>query len=163
MVQLILISYFKIWLSLHPFHVSVCEVNYDVKTNALQITQKVFVDDLEQALFINPADKFDIDNKANKTKFDAILKKYFEENIYVTVNNQSIKVNYLGHEFDDASLWCYLEVGQVTSLHSVKLTNRILFEKFSDQSNIVHIEKDGNVKSFRLTENDDTATVSYDS
>jgi len=149
-------------LAWHPFHVSVCEINYDKQTHALQITQKIFIDDLEQALFPNPSDKINIDNKANKSKFDALLKKYFEQTLGIIVNDQSINFIYLGHELDDTSIWCYLEVEKVIKLNSVKFTNRILFEKFSDQSNIVHIENEGKVRSFRLTENDDTALVNYE-
>ena len=34
-------------MAIHPFHVSVCEIEFDQKTEALQITQRIFLDDIE--------------------------------------------------------------------------------------------------------------------
>ena len=34
----------------HPFHVSVCEIYHNDKTNALEITLKIFIDDFELSI-----------------------------------------------------------------------------------------------------------------
>ena len=41
---------------LHPFHVSVCDVDFKEESKSIQVSQRIFLDDLEKAL----NEKYDI-------------------------------------------------------------------------------------------------------
>ena len=59
-----------LFLSLfHPFHVSVCDVDFNEETKSIQLSQRIFLDDFEQAL----NKKYEI----NLIIDDALSVKYF--------------------------------------------------------------------------------------
>ena len=145
----------------HPFYVSVCEIDYDEKARALQITQKIFLDDLEKGLREYSGENFDIMEKASEYKVNRILEAYYPEKMQVKVNGKTRTFNYLGSEIEEDAMWCYLEIEKVRNLKSMEVTNTVLFEIFEDQSTILHIQKSGKTRSFRLTNNETTAQLSF--
>lgn len=156
MLKTVVINLLLILLTGHPFHVSVCEIAYDEETRALQITQKIFLDDLELGLREYSGERFDITEKASEDKVNKLLEAYYPEKMQVLVNGKTRTFRYLGFEIEEDAMWCYLEIEKVRNLKSLEVTNTILFEIFEDQSTILHIQKSGKIRSFRLS-NDDTA------
>ncbi len=41
---------YSLFFFLHPIHISVSEINYSEKDKALQITSRIFIDDLELSI-----------------------------------------------------------------------------------------------------------------
>lgn len=146
---------------IHPFHVSVCEIQYDEETKALQITQKIFLDDLERGLREYSGEKFDITEKASEDKVNRILEAYYPEKMQVFVNGKFRGFQYLGFEIEEDAMWCYLEIEKVRGLKSLQVTNTILFETFEDQSTILHIQKSGKIRSFRLSNDETSAQLTF--
>lgn len=152
---------FVTWLA-HPFHVSVCDIEYNAKTSALEISQRVFLDDLEEALRKKSGwATLDVMNPSDKKRFDALVKEYVMESLSLSVNNARVKVSYLGHEVESDALWCYLEVTGVNNISNITVGNTILIESFPDQVNLVHIKKDGKIRSLKLYQNNTSGSVSY--
>ncbi|MDN5201808.1 hypothetical protein QQ008_10555 [Fulvivirgaceae bacterium BMA10] len=138
-------------MAIHPFHVSVCEIEFDQKTAALQITQRIFLDDIELGLRKTFGKDFDIMDDQIKQEVEDMLEKYLQEHLVLKVNDQPVDINYLGHEMDREAIWCYLEVQNIKAVQKVEVENTILFEEFDDQANLVHVEFNDNIKSFKLT------------
>ena len=126
-----------LFLLLHPYHVSVTEVRFDEEVQSVQITERIFIDDLEEALRkANNDGKFVLmDDSLISHQY---LKTYFEQNFVTAVNGKTISYDYLGAEVEDDVIWCYIEITGVESLQSIKLTNSIMTEVFDDQKNLVH-------------------------
>ncbi|MFM2339019.1 MAG: hypothetical protein RL115_2212, partial [Bacteroidota bacterium] len=61
---------------LHPFHVSVIEVNHSSTDKSLEISCKIFTDDFERALIKNYKTKVDLIHPTNKAAMDTLIKKY---------------------------------------------------------------------------------------
>ena len=149
------------WLVAHPFHVSVCEIEYNEEARALQITQKIFLDDLEKGLREYSGEKFDITEKASEDKVNRLLEVYYPEKMQVSVNGKLRQFRYLGFEIEYDAMWCYLEIEKVKNLRSLEVTNTILFETFEDQSTILHIQKSGKIRSFRLSNDETSAKLEF--
>lgn len=145
----------------HPFHVSVCEVDYNENKKTLQITQKIFIDDLEKGIHNTYNNNIDITLSENKDELNRLLKHYYSKNLTIVVNEKEMQYNYLGFEFEEDALWCYLEIEKVKKVKSLKITNTILFDIFDDQSTILHIQNEDDIKSFRLTNDEKTATLAF--
>lgn len=153
MAQLLLL--FTVLLScIHPFHVSVCSINHAPQEQTLQITQKVFADDLEEAL--NAAAKassqtaVDVLNPSDPEVLESIIRDYLVEHLQITVNGKAVAPNFLGYEREELALWCYLEVEDVADVQQIKVRSSILVEAFDDQTNIVHIKYLDTIKSMKL-------------
>ena len=138
---------------LHPFHVSVCSINHAPDQHTLQITLKVFADDLEEALNQQQAASLpyvDVLNPAEPEVLEAIIQQYLEQRLTIIVDGKVVHPVYLGYEREDLALWCYFEVGEVDQLETIAVRNSVLVETFSDQTNIVHIQYNGTTKSMKL-------------
>ena len=139
---------------LHPFHVSVCSIHHAPDEQTLQITQKIFADDLEEALTaastIGPVDVL---NPPDSDALDALIDDYLRNHLQITVNGQVMEATYLGHEREEMALWCYLEVSGVPDIQSLSVRSTILIDTFDDQTNIVHVEYRNALKSMKLAKN----------
>ncbi len=136
---------------LHPFHVSVCSIRHVPEEQTLQITQKIFADDLEEALSAaSTTGPVDVLNPPDPDALDALIDGYLKDHLQITVNGQVMEATYLGHEREEMALWCYLEVDEVTVVQSVRVRSTILTGTFDDQTNIVHVEYQNALKSMKL-------------
>lgn len=143
-----LIVFASPWL--HPFHVSVIELDYDEKGKALQLSERVFLDDLEEAINKNYKVRIDITYPANKAKRDSLIEDYILKNLRVKVDGKLKTGSYLGHEIEQDALWCYIEYYGVRKVHEIALTNTLFFDMFDDQNNLVHATYKGQTISKRL-------------
>ena len=154
---MVLLLLFALVSSVHPFHVSVCSINHASEEQTLQITQKIFADDLEEAL--NAAakasgqPKVDVLNPADPETLEAVIQDYLAAHLQVTVNEKVVTLNFLGYEREELALWCYLEVENVAELQRIEVRSSILVDAFSDQTNIIHIKYLDTVKSMKLAKN----------
>ena len=140
--------------SLHPIHVSVTEIEYDNKDQVLEIMMRVFIDDLELTLrneFENP--DLDILNPQKGTSIDELVNRYLSDHFKVSLDGRIQKTGYLGHEREAEAFIFYIEVTDVKPWTTITIHNDIIMATYDDQSNIVHVFKNDNVRSLRLTRN----------
>lgn len=134
----------------HPFHVSATEVNYNPKTNTLEISCRIFTDDFELALAKNYNVKTDLSAPARHNAMDVLVKKYVLANIGFRTPTKILTLNYLGFEKDDEATIVYLESEPVNGLKKFETTNSVLYDQFDDQANIMHFIGNGKRKSSKL-------------
>jgi len=149
----ILISIFTFCASLlpHPFHVTVCEIEHDSKNNALQVSQRMFLSDLEETLNKVYDIRIDIVNPENKSYRDSLIENYVLSHLIIMVNNKPRKHTYIGHEMEGDALWCYIEYYGVKKIEELSITNTVFLDVYDDQSTILHMKYNGETKSKRLT------------
>ncbi len=146
MIQFILM----LFLAIHPFHVSVCEIKYMEKEKSAQITIKIFLDDMEFGLRKSLGKKVDI-MKMKPNEIDALMKNYLEKNFAIVFDDKIKNAAFLGTEIEKESLWCYLECKNLKNLNKVWVENTLLQEVFDDQVNLINITKNKETKSTKLT------------
>lgn len=158
---------FIIWIStslgsLHPFHVSVCDVEYNRESKALQFTHHIFLDDFEEALKKKYDSSLDITKPKNELERDSYVKTYLMDNFTVEVNGKSQDSNYLGHELEEGAMYCYLEIRNVKKLKTLSVKNTLLTDTFDDQINLVHVKVDGKTKSLKLDKKNASGKLDYE-
>ncbi len=147
-----LILLFLFPIELHPYHVSVTEIKFKEEDKTLQISSRIFIDDLEEALMgFTKETKLDILKEENWDKVNTYLEDYMMMNLEVYDEKKRAEVNYVGAEIDNDVMWVYLEIEKVKKLRTLTITNSILLDTFEDQENIIHFRAFDKVKSTRLT------------
>lgn len=146
----------------HPLHVSVTEVAFDAKEDELEITLRVFTDDLELA--IREAKK---DNNLNllkpvNTTIDKLVWEYLEPRVKISVEGKPQAVKYLGHEKEEDVFIFYVQVQPVKNFQTLSITNSIITELYHDQANLVNVTINDKTKSLRLMRNNPSGTLSFD-
>lgn len=157
-----------IWLlvtfnyDLHPYHVSVCDVEYNAAAKSLQITHHIFLDDLEETLVAYGGKPLDIINPESKLERDKLIEAYILENFSVTVNGKLNTLEYLGHEVEGDGLYAYIEMKGVRKMKSISVSNTMLMSKFDDQVNLVHVNYQDKIRSMKLTRKHRSDQFSYE-
>jgi hypothetical protein len=148
---------------LHPVHISVTEINYSEKDKALQMTSRIFIDDLELSIRrdLND-DELNLLNPGNGRTTDQLVSAYLAKHIKVKVDGKLVPQKYLGSEIEDVAIICYIEMPNIKKLKTVETLNNVIQETHADQSNLVHVTYKGKTKSLRLTSEKPVDVLSFD-
>jgi len=136
---------------LHPFHISVTEINHNAADKTLEISCKIFTDDFETILAKNYKTKVDLINPAAKAVMDSLVKKYIFSHLQVKANGKPVTFSYVGFENEKEAAYSYFEVDNISSVSNLEISNSILYDRFEDQMNIMHVTVGGNRKSSRVS------------
>ncbi|SNS49111.1 hypothetical protein SAMN05421640_0367 [Ekhidna lutea] len=148
----------------HPFHVSVSDIKYKEDKKAIQISTRIFLDDLELALRAFSGDeKLDILAEESWDFVNENLEKYMLDRMKLwDEKGRAYELNYIGAEIEEDVMWCYIEIEKVKKLKQVKVWNSILHEVWGDQENLVHFRAFDDVQSARLFESEDSVVFEWE-
>lgn len=123
----------------HKFYISTTNVEYVPEKQTIQIISKIFIEDLEQVLqeryspliVLSPTKETEVDIN--------YLKKYVGQKLKISINNKPVELSYIGKEYDIDIMNMYFEIENISELTSIEIENKILFDMFPEQQNIIHI------------------------
>lgn len=141
----------------HPFYVSVCRIDHNPETRALEMSFRIFTDDLEQTLEALGTGSLRLGTGREAEKADLYIGRYLVRHVVFEINGKRMDADFLGKEVEEEATWCYVEITGVPELKSIAVTNTLLLETFEDQVNLVHVNAHGQKKSMlfsRLQEKD---------
>ncbi|QWX84298.1 hypothetical protein H0I23_01195 [Cellulophaga sp. HaHaR_3_176] len=136
----------------HKFYVSVTNVMYSDKDEAIQITTRIFIDDLEKAL----EERYEVSTKMATKKeiedVDYYVEKYLKSKFLVFLDGTQKEYTYIGKKYDNDVIVCYIEVANVkmATLKSIAIINEVLTGMFDEQQNVVHFKLNNEKKSYVL-------------
>ena len=134
----------------HPFFVSVTEINHNASQATLEISCKLFIDDFENALKNQYKFKIDLADPKDQKQLEKLIFDYMQKHLQIKINDKPVALNFVGFETESESVWCYLEVKQAPQIKSLAVSNDLLYESHSTQMSIIHALAGGNRKSTKL-------------
>ncbi|WP_304064387.1 DUF6702 family protein [Pedobacter glucosidilyticus] len=123
----------------HPYYVSVTDIKQNPESKTIQISSKIFFDDLEKAIKEESGQDINILKPTDKAALEKLLAAYFQKHLYVVVNNETMPASFLGFEIEGDAAWCYLETEKVSKINKLEVFNDILFKQHDSQINILNI------------------------
>jgi hypothetical protein len=114
--------------ALHKFYVSVTQIDYVPNKKRIEITSRIFIDDLEKA-----------------------LTKKHQKKPNITSTNELPEAEEWTKEVEGDVLIIYTKIAISKKINTFEFYNSLLTETFQDQQNIVHTNINSNKKSFLLT------------
>ncbi|MDX8339856.1 DUF6702 family protein [Draconibacterium sp. IB214405] len=145
----------------HPFYVSLCQVDYNEQNHSLEIAVKIFADDLLVVLADEGHDKLYLGEEKENAHTDEYIFAYLQEKLRFKVNSQAVQTNFVGKEMEKDVVWIYLEVEDVAELNTMDVSCNLLTDAFSDQSNIVQVTKNGEIKNLLLSKRTTQGTLNF--
>jgi hypothetical protein len=145
----------------HPFFVSVTEMNFNEKSKNLEISCKLFIDDLQNALKQNYKKSIDLANEKQESENNKIINDYLTKHLSISADAKAIGLKFIGFERESESVFCYFEATNVTTPKKVVITNKILHDYKQEQINIMHVVVNGNRKSTKTDLQSAQATLSF--
>lgn len=136
--------------SFHPLYVSVTEIHHNAKDKALEISCKIFVDDMEETLKKNYKTKVDLSSQQHHEQNDKLIADYISRHLVFVADGKPQKLSYVGYEKDSEAVYCYFEVPNLPAVKKLDVTNSILQDFNTSQINIMHVYVNGSRKSYKL-------------
>ena len=135
----------------HKYYISLIKVEYKKESKSVQITMRIFIDDLQEA--INKT--YDKNIELEMSDNDELIFNYVKDNFLVNINNNKQSYLYLGKEYENDVIFLYLELKDIESIQAIEIKNRMLLDVFSEQKNIIKLHINNTKKTFLLTNNKD--------
>ncbi|WP_029273266.1 DUF6702 family protein [Flavobacterium sp. KJJ] len=146
----------------HKFYMGVFQVNYAAEKKMIQITSRIFVDDLNNGMEKKYHKKTFVGTDKETPEDVELLKKYLAENFLIKVNGQSKAVSFLSKEVEsDDVLVCYSRIKDIEKFKTLEISNTILVDWNSEQQNITHISAFGTKRSVLFTESSRKELLNY--
>lgn len=148
--------------SFHKFYMGVFQVNYAAEKKMIQITSRIFIDDLNNGMEKKYHQKtFVGTDKETQADID-LLKKYLSENFAIKINGQSKPITFLSKEVESNDvLVCYSRIKDINTFKTIEILNTILVDWNAEQQNITHISAFGTKKSVLFTESSRKELLKY--
>ena len=157
----ILMIILKSLVFFHPFYISMTEIRYNVENEQLEISQRIFWDDLESALSTSTGTKINFLHPSDPVQFNATLKEYLLTANSISVNGQQTHLEYLGFEIEEDAAWFYFETEKIPLPEKVSITISLLFDHFEEQQNVVNFYLNQEPKSLLLSKGKSSGILEF--
>lgn len=134
----------------HPFYVTVIELNHNAKDRNLEISCKLFADDLEAILKKQYKMQIDVSHPKDPKALDKMVNEYCTRHLKMKADGNPLVLQYVGFEKEAESAWCYFQVSGITALKKLEVTTDLLYELYDTQITIMHASVGGTRKSSKI-------------
>lgn len=152
---------FSSYASLHKYYISITQVEFIEEKQSIQFISRIHTDDLEKALRKRYDSSITLGEDAPEST-NLYLEKYLKSKIKVKVNEEEKVLNFIGVEYKNEDMHCYLEIENIKSITSFEITNQVLFDLFDKQENIVKVKINNQHKSFVLIKEGNKGHINFD-
>ena len=131
----------------HKFYVSIYQINFAPEKKMLQITSRIFMDDLNFVLEKKFKKRVNIGEPNESEEDVSMMKKYIEEHFSIKINGKPKEIHFLSKEIDNNVVVCYFKITAISKITSIEIHNKVLLDLNSDQQNIIQTNINGKKKS----------------
>lgn len=147
---------------IHEYYVSVTKIEYSIEQESVQIITQIFISDFEKLLRERYDENLILDTDDEPENVGLYMKRYLSDKLKITINGTSENFKFIGKEYKDDITYCYLEIKNISTLKSIEVMNRVLFDVLAEQQNIVRLKLNNKNKSFLLIPDNDTCMLNFD-
>jgi coenzyme F420-reducing hydrogenase delta subunit len=147
--------------SYHPIFVSVTEIEHNSINKTLEISCKIFTDDLETTLRKKYNTKVDLLDVKFRATMNPLVNDYIQKHLSIIADGKKVDIVFLGFEPQEEGIVSYYEAKNITSVKKMEVVNDILYEYKPQQMEIIHVMVNGERKSSRLNNPDDRVSFVF--
>lgn len=150
-----LLSLFK-WLSVsaaflvHPYYISMTDINYNGKTKSLEVSIRIFTDDFEKVLRQNCNCKVDLLKPQDKKAMGVLINRYIQQHLQLKVNGEIKTLEFAGYQQEEESVWNYFQIKNIQQVNKIEMNNSLLYDLREEQINMLHVIINGKEQSNKL-------------
>ncbi|HEX5153606.1 MAG TPA: DUF6702 family protein [Parafilimonas sp.] len=139
----------------HPFYISMTEIEHDKTNNTVEISVRIFTDDFEKTIRQTYTGKVDLLNKNEKTNSEKLIREYIKKHLSLKADGKPLTMQFDGFESEEGSIWSYFECPNISSIQSLEVNNTILYDYKDEQINFIHVKAAGFDETTKLNYPDD--------
>lgn len=141
--------------TLHKYYISLTQIDYKAQEKNLQITMRLFTDDVEKTLNANFKKDFKLDTPQELASTNQLIAYYINNHFKVIVNGKPLNIKFLGKEYENDLVYFYIEINDVATIKSIEIENTILMDEFEEQQNIIKLNIGKVLKTMILVRSND--------
>ncbi|HYE55602.1 MAG TPA: DUF6702 family protein [Chitinophagaceae bacterium] len=134
----------------HPFFVSVTEINHNPTDKTIEISCKTFTDDLETSIEKTQKLKLDLIKPKDTAVAEKAIADYIKKHLQLKADGKPVQLEFVGFERENEAIWSYFQVSNVPSVKKIDVNTSVLFEASDKQINFLHVTVGGHRKSTKL-------------
>ncbi|HIP49690.1 MAG TPA: hypothetical protein EYG92_12100 [Lutibacter sp.] len=147
--------------SLHKEYYSLTKIDYNQKEETVQITMKLFTNDMELVLNKHFNKVLELDTQIEIAEADHLLETYLKQKFTIAIDDVQLNYSFIGKEFEKDALFVYLEIKKIKQIHQIEIQAAMLIEEFPEQENIIKVNINEQRKSLFLTNRNDKALLKF--
>lgn len=136
----------------HKFYVSIYQINYNQDKKILQITTRIFTDDLNRMLEKKYNKKTNLGEKNETPEDIQLMNLYLLDNFSIKINGQQKTISFVSKELETNVLIGYYSIKDIAKIKTIEIQNTTLLDLNSQQQNIIQTTIYGKKESLLLTE-----------
>jgi len=147
--------------TMHKYYLSLTKIEYKENEKLLQVTMRIFIDDLEHTLNSTYDKNFELALPNESANIDTLINKYISTKFNVKINDLKKTYIYLGKEYENDVVYLYIELKNIDQINSIEIKNNMLMEMFPEQKNIIKLNINKTKKTFLLTNQKDKDLLKF--
>lgn len=147
--------------AVHPIFVSVTEIEHNAAQKTLEISCKLFTDDLEKTLRMHTSAKVDLLNAAVKKQMETLVNNYIQQHLQIKADGKLVALQFVGFEQQEEGIVSFYQASNVPTVKKLDITNNLLYEYKTEQMGIMHVMVNGTRKSSKLNNPDTQVSFSF--
>ena len=145
----------------HPFFVTVTEINHNANEKLIEISCKMFTDDLEKELIKYSHHDIDLSKSVNKIQNEKTISDYVQKHLQIAIDGKPVILQFVGSENESDATWVYFQVNNIATLKKIEINNSLLYEAFQNETNLIHVMVNGKRQSAKLDQPETKASFIF--
>ena len=161
---LIVFGFFAGTAQAHQIKAAITTVLFNPRTENIEVMHRFFIHDAEHAAgLIFGKRQMLAESRESRELFSSyVINRFSIEASFREGNSEVLGLSYVGEEVDGQFLWVYQEIPAQDDIMAFTIVNLTLRDVWSDQSNLVNIERDGRIYSLTFDGSAEVLTVKLD-
>jgi hypothetical protein len=135
---------------IHEYYVSVTRANYNPASARLEISMKLFTDDLERTITQNSGEVLKLSSIEDAASAEDFFVDYMGTQFTVIQDGELMDFTFIGFEPGPDETWLYAEI-KMPPQGAFVFKNTLLFDVFPEQINIMHLKANNAEQSHYFT------------
>jgi hypothetical protein len=146
----------------HQQKSAVTRVLFNPNTGNIEVMHRFFVHDAEHAATQIFGERLALMESAESRRLfsNYVLNRFAMQATLANGENEELQLNFVGEEIDGQYLWVYQEIPNDIDITALTIVNLTLRDVWPEQSNLVNIEREGEIYSLSFQGSDEVLSVS---
>jgi hypothetical protein len=148
-VGLIVLLICSSWL--HPVHVSITNLDLDPVRGKVELSVKIFADDFQDLILNKYGVQLNIVEEEDPGDRITAVNQYMQEALRLVFNgNETAHLEFVSSKLNEGAIWLFYRVEYPGKIKKVDIVNRVMLEKFTDQTNLMIVTYHDKQNGYRL-------------
>ncbi len=145
----------------HAIYISVTEIDFVPETNKLNISVKIFTNDLEDGIYYLTKSSVSLRSPDQITEHSSLINQYISQRMEVRLNGQEVILKLISSANEGDATWTYFEAQSIDKISSLELRNQILTELFETQTNVVTVNINDDKRFLRFSKGSESELLKF--